>query len=96
MTDRLALATRTMKARHNSTCPSCRGPVLIGQQIARLADPPAWVHVRCVPVVAAMTKDHLAHGGQHRKDTTIAPGTYNVSPRARMDQAAPDQPEGSG
>jgi hypothetical protein len=51
--DRLALATRTRKARRPSTCPACRAPIIIGQQIARLASPAAWVHVRCVPVVAA-------------------------------------------
>jgi hypothetical protein len=47
------LATRTRKARRPSTCPACRAPIIIGQQIARLASPAAWVHVRCVPVVAA-------------------------------------------
>ncbi len=57
--DRLALATRTRKARRPSTCPACRGQVHIGQQIARLTHPPAWVHVRCVPVVARV----LANGG---------------------------------
>jgi hypothetical protein len=51
--DRLALATRTMKARRASWCSTCRGPVSIGQTIAKLTSPPAWVHVRCVPAVAA-------------------------------------------
>jgi hypothetical protein len=51
--DRLALATGTRKARHPSTCPACRAPIIIGQEIARLASPAAWLHVRCVPVVAA-------------------------------------------
>ncbi len=55
--DRLALATRTRKARRSSICPACRGAILAGQTIARLASPPAWVHVRCVPVVAAMTRE---------------------------------------
>lgn len=49
--DRLALATRTMKARRTSTCPSCRGLIMVGQNIARLTDPCQWVHVRCVGVV---------------------------------------------
>jgi hypothetical protein len=53
MTDRLALATRTKRARRASTCPSCFGAILPGMAIARLADPAAWVHVWCVPVVAA-------------------------------------------
>jgi len=55
--DRLALATRTMKARRSSTCPACRGPILTGQTIARLASPPAWVHVRCVPIVARTSRE---------------------------------------
>ena len=50
--DRLALATRTCKARRTSTCPACRAPILTGMTIARLTSPPAWVHVRCVPAVA--------------------------------------------
>jgi hypothetical protein len=53
MTDRLALATRTKRARRTSTCPSCRGVILPGMTIARLASPAAWIHVRCVPHVAA-------------------------------------------
>lgn len=51
MSDRLSLATRVMKARRNSTCPACRGPVHVGNQIARLTDPPQWVHIGCVPAV---------------------------------------------
>lgn len=54
MTDRLALATRTMKARWRGTCPACRRLILPGMQIARLADPPQWVHVGCVEVVKAL------------------------------------------
>jgi hypothetical protein len=52
--DRLALATRTKKARRSGTCPSCRGAILVGQAIARLTSPAAWVHVACVPAVAAV------------------------------------------
>jgi hypothetical protein len=33
--DRLALATRTKRARRPSTCPSCRGATLPGMAIAR-------------------------------------------------------------
>lgn len=40
------LATNVRKARFESTCPACRGPVLVGQQIARC---PAgvWQHASC-------------------------------------------------
>jgi hypothetical protein len=50
--DRLALAVRVRKARRGSICTVCHSPVLVGQQIARLIRPAAWVHVRCVPAVA--------------------------------------------
>jgi hypothetical protein len=50
--DRLALAVRVMKARRSGVCTICRAPVTIGQSIARLVSPRAWVHVRCVPAVA--------------------------------------------
>lgn len=49
--DRLALATRTMKARKRTICGSCGAGIEVGNQIARLVDPSAWVHVTCVPVV---------------------------------------------
>lgn len=49
--DRLALATRTMKARRTSTCPACLGVIMVGTSIARLTNPAAWVHVRCLEVV---------------------------------------------
>ena len=54
MTDRLALATRTRKARRTSICTICRTAITIGQPIARLIRPAGWCHVRCVPVVAAI------------------------------------------
>lgn len=54
MADRLALATRVMKARRRSTCTSCRAFILPGQQIAKLTDPPAWIHVGCVELVQAL------------------------------------------
>jgi hypothetical protein len=38
--DRLALATRTKRARRTSTCPTCRGAILPGMTIAQLASPP--------------------------------------------------------
>jgi hypothetical protein len=52
--DRLALATRVMKARRTSICTVCRAPVLVGQQIARLIRPAGWCHLTCVPIVAAL------------------------------------------
>jgi hypothetical protein len=41
----MILANRTRKARHSSRCPLCRGPVNIGQYIARLGL--TWVHTTC-------------------------------------------------
>jgi hypothetical protein len=38
-------ASRARKARRAGRCPLCRGPVLIGQRIARLGL--SWVHARC-------------------------------------------------
>jgi hypothetical protein len=39
------LATRTRKARRPGTCPLCRGPIQVGQRIAKLG---YWVHAQCV------------------------------------------------
>jgi hypothetical protein len=64
MTDRLGLATRTMKARRRSTCSACRRVILPGMQIARVTDPPAWVHVGCVEVVAALQLVSRELGGE--------------------------------
>ena len=68
--DRLALATRTIKAPPHIGLPSCRAPVLVGQQIARLTAPRAWIHIGCVPVVrGALTTDHpAASGGEVAKE----------------------------
>lgn len=60
--DRLALATRTRKARRGGTCTICRAPVIVGQPIARLASPPGWCHVRCVPHVARVLGTSTAPG----------------------------------
>ena len=38
-----ALASRVMRARRSSTCPVCRGPVQVGEQIARVGR--QWQHV---------------------------------------------------
>jgi hypothetical protein len=51
MTDRLALAIRTRKARRRGTCHACTAPIQIGQQIAKMTAPTRWIHVACVPVV---------------------------------------------
>lgn len=64
MTDRLSLATRTMKARRRSTCGTCCRLILPGMQIARLADPPEWVHVGCVEVVRALQLVSRELGGE--------------------------------
>ena len=60
--DRLALATRVMKARRTSICTVCRAPVLVGQRIARLIRPAGWCHLTCVPVVAALQRNDGDHG----------------------------------
>jgi hypothetical protein len=60
--DRLALATRVMKARRTSICTVCHAPVLVGQQIARLIRPAGWCHLTCVPVVAALQATAAAEG----------------------------------
>jgi hypothetical protein len=54
MADRLALATRTMTARRHGTCGACRRLIIRGDQIARLVNPAAWVHIGCVPAVARL------------------------------------------
>jgi len=53
--DRLALATRTMKARRYSTCGICSRLIIRGDQIARLVRPDGWCHIGCVPAVATVT-----------------------------------------
>ncbi len=65
--DRLALATRVMKARRSSICTICRAPVLVGQPIARLIRPPGWCHLACVPAVAAALR---------RADSSNASGNF--------------------
>lgn len=42
-----ALATRVMKARHESTCPNCKGPIRVGQVIAKCAGG-LWQHATCL------------------------------------------------
>jgi hypothetical protein len=38
-------ATRVMKARRTSTCSLCRGPIKLGQKIAKSG---IWAHVECI------------------------------------------------
>jgi hypothetical protein len=40
------LADRVMKARRESTCPACRGPVRVGNPIARCPGR-QWLHLSC-------------------------------------------------
>ena len=44
------LAGRVMRARHGSRCHLCRGPVLVGQRIARVAEDgrSRWPHLVCL------------------------------------------------
>jgi hypothetical protein len=44
MTDQL-VASRVMKARHESECPVCRQPIRIGQLIAQTG---FWQHAACL------------------------------------------------
>ena len=39
------LASRVMKARRESMCPECKGPVRVGELIARCG---YWMHVACL------------------------------------------------
>lgn len=64
MTDRLALATRTMTARRHGVCCICQRLIIRGDQIARLIRPAAWVHIGCVPVVAALQATTTATGAK--------------------------------
>jgi hypothetical protein len=53
-----------MKARRRSTCSACNGQVLPGQQIARVTDPDAWIHLHCVEVVRAVRLAAEELGGE--------------------------------
>jgi hypothetical protein len=67
VTDRLALATRVMKARRPGSCSVCHRPVTIGQPIARLIRPVGWCHLACVPVVARTLRSRHDDGGMRRR-----------------------------
>jgi len=72
ITDRLALATRTMKARRYSTCSVCGRLIIRGDQIARLVSPSAWVHIGCVPAVARAVISYGGKGvGGRGRDVTV-------------------------
>jgi len=68
--DRLALAVRVMKARRRSICPACHCTVTVGNSIARLTDPPGWIHLTCVPIVRRLTQDLPATRGAAQEGTT--------------------------
>jgi hypothetical protein len=55
--NRLSLATRTMTARRYSTCGACRRLIIRGDQIVRLINPSAWVHIGCVPAVVRLQRE---------------------------------------
>jgi hypothetical protein len=60
--------TRVMKARRGSTCPLCKGPIRVGQLIAKCG---VWAHARC-----AISHQHGAPGKSTGEDPAhgIAPG----------------------
>lgn len=39
------LADRVMRARWETTCPICRGPIRVGQQIGKVG---YWAHTSCI------------------------------------------------
>jgi hypothetical protein len=51
LADPLPLADRVRRARRQSLCTLCRGPIRIGESIAHLRQPPGWCHVKCTPAV---------------------------------------------
>jgi hypothetical protein len=73
--DRLALAVGVRKARRSSTCSACNRLVLVGDRIARLTSPPAWIHIGCVPAIAAMAKrrSEQTDGLWRRRDGRATP-----------------------
>ena len=73
--DRLALAVRVRKARRASTCPACRGPVHVGQSIAKVTRPPGWIHTRCVEAVAAVISRQLTQDVPATEGGTAQEGT---------------------
>jgi len=46
-----AARVRSMKARHQSSCPRCRRLIRIGNRITRLED--AWLCVSCAVAISA-------------------------------------------
>jgi hypothetical protein len=48
------LASRVMKARRQSTCPLCQGPVRVGDLIAKTVK---WAHAGCIIANRFYTQD---------------------------------------
>jgi hypothetical protein len=48
-------AVSLIKAQHDGTCTICPAPIVVDQPIARLASPPGWCHLACVPPAATVT-----------------------------------------
>ena len=56
-TAQLERADRVRKARHDSTCHTCRNPIRTGQPIARVAG--KWRHLTCLPAIAALARETI-------------------------------------
>jgi hypothetical protein len=54
------LASRVMKARRQSTCPICRGPIRVGDSIAKTVK---WAHTGCV--IASRYYGSTPNDGDH-------------------------------
>jgi hypothetical protein len=57
------LASRVMKARRQSTCPICRGPIRVGELIAKTVK---WAHAGCV-----IASRYYGQGQDSAERTTI-------------------------
>ena len=75
------LADRVMKARRQSACPICRGPVGIGQQIARLG-PGSWVHAGCLISLSRHQEDDLPTVAEHLSPAALAALARRQAPAA--------------
>jgi hypothetical protein len=64
------LADRTCRARREGTCPACRGPILVGQYIARCPGR-VWLHASCF--VANGGHTHNSDGACRQTSTEEEP-----------------------